>query len=127
MFLDESGDPNLKSVDPNHPVFALVGCILKDDYYQNEAIPLVNDLKIKYFKTKKIILHSRDIRKQESKPWFIDKKQNEIGTQVADLIAYPIATYILPERDKKAFEIIKSKIIKSKNEKVFGYGVKIFP
>jgi hypothetical protein len=33
MFLDESGDHNLKVIDPNHPVFALVGCIFEENYY----------------------------------------------------------------------------------------------
>ena len=240
IFLDESGDHNLKVIDPNHPVFALVGCIFNENYYDDTAIKIVNDLKIKYFKSTDIILHSRDIRKQESKPFlalrkreirenfysdlnnlisklnttilcsvidkyklkeqygnnssnpyylslgfimerftiflrekgesgiiiiesrnqtdndllylafskimlggtgfmkgsefqrriqdltFMSKKENEIGTQLADLVAYPVATHILPNRDTKAFDVIKIKI-RSKNEKIKGYGLKIFP
>lgn len=240
MFLDESGDHNLKVVDPNHPVFALVGCIFENNYYESTIIKKVNELKIKYFNSSEIILHSRDIRKQESKPFlvlrkkeirekfyqdldklfgelyltilasvidkyklkeqygdhsdnpyylslgfimeryaiflrekgetelmiiesrdkvddellyiaysktmlqgtgfmrsdefqkrikdlmFIPKKENEVGTQLADLAAYPIATHILPNRDKRAFEVLKTKIRAKKGE-IMGYGLKIFP
>lgn len=240
IFLDESGDHNLKVIDPNHPVFALVGCIFEEKYYKEEVTKKINELKNKYFNSTEVILHSRDIRKQETKPFlalrkkeirenfykdlnnliinlyltiissvinkhklkeqygnhsdnpyylslgfimeryaiflrekgevgsimiesrtsadnnllylaysktmlqgtgfmkanefrerikdlvFISKKENEIGTQLADLIAYPIATHILPNRDKRAFEIIKPKI-RSKRGEIFGYGLKIFP
>lgn len=240
MFLDESGDHNLKVIDPNHPVFALVGCVFEENYYKGAANKKVNDLKIKYFNSTEVILHSRDVRKQETKPFlilrqkevrenfyqdlnnlitnlyltvitsvidknklreqygnhssnpyylslgfimeryaihlrekggtglmiiesrnptddnllyiayskimlqgtgfmkadefqkrikdlvFIPKKENENGTQFADLIAYPIATHILPNRDKRAFEIIKTKI-RSKKGEISGYGLKIFP
>ncbi len=240
IFLDESGDHNLKVVDPNHPVFALAGCIFEENYYSEQVIKSVNELKIKYFNLTEVILHSRDIRKQETKPFlalrqrevrekfyedmndlfrelyltiiasvidkyklkeqygnrsdnpyhlslgfimeryaiflrekgetgsmtiesrtstdnnllyiayskvmlqgtgfmradefqkrikdliFIPKKENEIGTQLADLIAYPIATHILPDRDKKAFEVIKTKI-RAKGGKIYGYGLKVFP
>ncbi|MCD6226722.1 MAG: DUF3800 domain-containing protein [Candidatus Aenigmarchaeota archaeon] len=241
LFLDESGDHNLEVIDPNHPVFALVGCIFENNYYESTAIKKVNELKIKYFNSTEVILHSRDIRKQESKPFlvlrkkevrenfyqdlnklfeelyltilasvidkhklkeqyghhsdnpyylslgfimeryaiflrekgdtglmiiesrnktdnellyiayskimlqgtgfmradefqkrikdlvFVPKKENEIGTQLADLAAYPIATHILPNRDKRAFEILKMKFRKSKEGEIYGYGLKIFP
>ena len=58
--------------------------------------------------------------------YFIPKKENDTGTQLADLIAYPVATHILPNRDKKAFETLKSKI-RSKKGEIYGYGLKIFP
>lgn len=172
LFLDESGDHNLKVIDPNHPVFALVGCIFEENYYNKEAIKKVKELKIKYFNSTEVILHSRDIRKQENKPFlvlrnkeardeaddellyiayskimlqgtsfmksdefqkrikdlvFIPKKENEIGTQLADLAAYPIATHILPNRDKRAFNVLKPKFRKSKEGEIMGYGLKIFP
>lgn len=57
---------------------------------------------------------------------FIPKKENEIGTQLADLTAYPIATHILPNRDKRAFGVLKPKI-RSKKGEIYGYGLKIFP
>ena len=56
---------------------------------------------------------------------FRDKRQNVNGLQIADLIAYPIAQYIMDKaRANPAFDIIKPKIY-SKGEKL--YGLKVFP
>lgn len=58
---------------------------------------------------------------------FITKKQNEIGHQLADLIAYPTSNKILyPTRKNPSFDVIKSKF-RQKNGKIKGFGIKIFP
>lgn len=56
---------------------------------------------------------------------FRDKKENINGLQLADLIAYPIARYVIePKRANPAFDVLKKKIY-TKNGK--RYGLKIFP
>lgn len=56
---------------------------------------------------------------------FYEKKQDIIGLQIADLIAYPTARYIIdPEQANPAFEIIEDKFY-AKNGK--RYGLKLFP
>jgi hypothetical protein len=56
---------------------------------------------------------------------FKNKKENINGLQLADLIAYPIARYILePERINPAFEVFKDKLYKKSEKR---YGLKIFP
>ncbi len=58
---------------------------------------------------------------------FVTKKQNENGHQLADLVAYPIATKVLyPDRKNLAFEVIKPKFRK-KGNRIKGYGLKVFP
>ena len=60
---------------------------------------------------------------------FIGKNENNIGTQISDLIAYPIATKIIyPERVNLAFEVLENKIYRQFPESDYlGYGLKIFP
>lgn len=48
MFLDESGDHNLKIIDSSYPLFVLAGCIFDLEYYNTVAEKLVNDLKGRY-------------------------------------------------------------------------------
>lgn len=56
---------------------------------------------------------------------FQKKKDDIVGLQVADLIAYPIARYVLnPERANPAFEIFQNKFYSKKGKR---YGLKIFP
>lgn len=56
---------------------------------------------------------------------FKDKKENINGLQLADLIAYPIARYVIePNRANPAFDVLKDKIYTKNNKR---YGLKIFP
>ncbi len=56
---------------------------------------------------------------------FFDKKDDVAGLQLADLIAYPIARYIIdPTRANPAFDILSSKFYTKANKR---YGLKIFP
>ena len=242
LFIDESGDHSLSTVDANFPIFALLGLLIEEENYQkiSEEITV---FKNKYFKSTDVILHSRDIRKcegafailfdlnvkkafyedlnsilfnndymlvasailkqkhieqygkladdpyeiaitfllermlfeldsrknqeitevtiegrgkkedqqlakrynellykgsNEVKPLrfrtkfseelvFKKKKENDIGLQLADLCAYPLARYVLyPTEPYPSFEIIKPKI-RNNNGTIKGYGIKIFP
>lgn len=59
---------------------------------------------------------------------FCTKQDNDIGTQIADLSAYPLARHIIfPQEPYPAFDIIKSKIYCDKKGNYDGWGLKIFP
>jgi len=64
LFLDESGDHGLVNVDPHFPVFALCGILVSDTAYET-IDAATRELKRKLWGEKKVILHSRDIRKCE--------------------------------------------------------------
>lgn len=56
---------------------------------------------------------------------FKDKKENSNGLQMADLLAYPIARYVIDkERANPAFDLIEPKFYKRGGKR---YGLKIFP
>jgi hypothetical protein len=50
---------------------------------------------------------------------FKDKRENDIGIQIADLCAYPLISFVRsPDKDNPAFKIIEPKIyINPKTEK----------
>jgi len=59
---------------------------------------------------------------------FTDKKSNSVGLQIADLIARPIGLKVIREtQENKAYDVIKTKFRRSKNNVINGYGLKIFP
>jgi len=64
LFLDECGDQNLANFDPLFSVFTLCGIITSENDYETMGHRVI-EMKQKYWKNKKIILHSRDIRKCE--------------------------------------------------------------
>lgn len=64
LFIDESGDPSLSSINVDFPIFTLLGCLFEDSAYQ-EICTKITDLKKEFFGSEHAILHSRDIRKCE--------------------------------------------------------------
>jgi hypothetical protein len=64
IFIDESGDHGLKNLDPGFPNFALCGVILSESQYEVLEEDF-NSIKNHFWKDKKVIFHSRDIRKCE--------------------------------------------------------------
>lgn len=240
LFIDESGDHGLVTLDPSFPVFLLCGLITSEESYI-QTRDAINAIKKEFWGNKEVILHSRDIRKCEKefqilfnldlkrnfytkindvienskyrilasainkekyintygklsndvyelalsfiieraifcldeikdckkhleiiiekrgkkedkkleehfqrlvsrgtayvsaerlqevgiKITFKDKKENINGLQLADLIAYPIARYVIePKRANPAFEVLEKKIYTKNNKR---YGLKIFP
>lgn len=66
LFMDECGDHNLLNIDNNFPAFCLTCCIFEKDYYHSVVRPMVTSFKETYCERTDVILHSREIRKQEN-------------------------------------------------------------
>jgi len=64
IFADESGDHGLIGIDPQYPIFVLVFVLIKKKDYFEKIIPAFEALKFKYWGHDQIILHERDIRKE---------------------------------------------------------------
>lgn len=57
--------------------------------------------------------------------YFKDKKENINGLQLSDLVAYPVARFVIePERANPAFKVLQDKIYTRNGKR---YGLKIFP
>jgi len=63
VYVDESGDHSLTSIDPQYPMFVLALCVFEKVDYATSVMPAVTDLKFKYFGHDQVILHEREIRK----------------------------------------------------------------
>ncbi len=64
VFVDESGSPTLSPIDPNHPVFVLVFCVINKWTYCDVIQPAMKRLKFEFFGHDMVGLHSSDIRKR---------------------------------------------------------------
>ncbi|MBX7044723.1 MAG: DUF3800 domain-containing protein [Ignavibacteria bacterium] len=64
LFIDESGNHGLNSIDPAFPVFVLSGILVSEEEYEKMKLE-INDIKNEFWEDKKVIFHSRDIRKCE--------------------------------------------------------------
>lgn len=64
VYVDESGDHNLKSVNQDYPVFVLAFCVIHCDAYINHLSPVIQKFKYEFWGHDEVILHEHDIRKQ---------------------------------------------------------------
>lgn len=65
VYVDESGDHSLTSIDPQFPVFSLSFCVVKKDDYMATVVPAVQALKFKYWGHDAVVLHEHEIRKSK--------------------------------------------------------------
>ena len=65
VYVDESGDHSLASIDPDYPVFVLALCVFHKRHYSEKIIPAVEKLKFNYFGHDSVVLHENEIRKQK--------------------------------------------------------------
>lgn len=68
VYVDESGDHGLDSIDPHYPVFVLAFCIFEKEVYSRAVVPAVQAMKFRHFGHDVVLLHEREIRK--AKPPF---------------------------------------------------------
>ena len=65
VYVDESGDHSLESIDPEYPIFVLALCVFHKRHYSEKIIPAVKKLKFNYFGHDCVVLHEHEIRKQK--------------------------------------------------------------
>lgn len=78
VYVDESGDHSLESIDPQFPVFTLAFCIFDKKTYSTEVVRALQQFKFAHFGHDAVILHERDIRKQTGQfGILVDKNRRE--------------------------------------------------
>ena len=95
VYVDESGNTDLKNVDPKYPVFVLTFCVIKKTTYIRYIVPQFQDMKFLFFGHDNIDYHSYDIRQkrnsfamlqnEKTKELFFDKL-NEIISESSFVI-----------------------------------------
>lgn len=100
VYVDESGDHSLTSIDKNYPIFALAFCVFYKSHYLNKVVPKVQRLKFDTFGHDFVVLHEHEIRKEkgdfnifksaEEKRQFLEKLNQIMSESNFILIAHVI-------------------------------------
>ncbi len=111
VYVDESGDHGLVSIDPQYPVFVLAFCIFEKSAYTDTIVPAFQRLKFDFFGHDLVVLHSHDIRKA--------KKEFSIllNSQVRKRFMAALTTEIT----NAPFTLIASVIDKNKLKEQYAY------
>ena len=79
VYVDESGDHSLESVDPVYPLFVLALCLFEKERYVQECAPAMIRLKFEHVGHDQIVLHEREVRKQLPPfDFLLDRSREEV-------------------------------------------------
>ncbi|MBN1008224.1 DUF3800 domain-containing protein [Amphritea pacifica] len=111
VYVDESGDHSLQSVDTNYPIFVLAFCIFHKRHYSEAIVPALEKFKFNHFGHDQIVLHENEIRKEKGAFNIFRSKdeKHDFLNQLTDIIKYSnfilISCTIDKQRLKKPNEL----------------------
>lgn len=79
VYVDESGDHGLKTIDPNYPIFVLAFCVFRKADYIDQLVPALQNFKFEHFGHDQAILHETDIRKDRKDFAFLKTPERKAG------------------------------------------------
>lgn len=65
VYVDESGDHGMQSVDENYPLFVLAFCVFHKQHYSEKVVAALETFKFRHFGHDLIVLHESEIRKEK--------------------------------------------------------------
>jgi hypothetical protein len=65
VYVDESGDHGMVSVDPSYPIFVLAFCVFYKRHYSEKVVPALHKFKFNYFGHDLVVLHEHEISKEK--------------------------------------------------------------
>lgn len=114
VYVDESGDHSLESIDPQYPVFVLAFCVFHKNHYATHVVPSLENFKFKHFGHDVVVLHETDIRKERGsfrfssrphKQAFMDELTGLIEANNFILIASVIDKARLRDRSENPYHL----------------------
>lgn len=67
VYVDESGDHGMQTIDDRFPVFVLAFCVFHKGHYSEKVVPALEKFKFKHFGHDQIVLHESEIRKEKGR------------------------------------------------------------
>ncbi len=106
VYVDESGDHGLKSIDPTYPVFVLAFCIFRKEDYAMVVTPKIQQLKFRHFGHDIVVLHEHDIRKAKGDFKFLVHRESREAfmTDLSRLVEESPMTLIAVIIEKVSFK-----------------------
>ncbi len=102
VYVDESGDHGLESVDPHYPIFVLAFCVFSKEFYVDSLTPAIQRFKFRHFGHDMVILHETDIRKDRGDFRFLKSRElkETFLDELSDILADAQFTLICTVVDK---------------------------
>lgn len=102
VYVDESGDHGLETLDENYPVFVLSFCVFHKRPYANEVVPAIETFKFRHFGHDTVVLHEHEIRKEKGAFRFIDRAHKHAFydelTEIIDASKFVLISCVIDKR-----------------------------
>ena len=110
IYVDESGDHADGASNPEYPVFVIVACVFDDNDYRLRFVPDLMALKIKYWSHEAVVLHEREIRKNQGEFAFLfDRSMRErFLADLSLLVRISGAEVLVVAWDKRKVSAVKT-------------------
>src|SRR5690606_31279707 len=111
IYVDESGDHSMTSVDENFPVFSLAFCLFKKSDYVSVAVPAMQEFKFRWFGHDTVVMHEADIIRRRGPFSFLqyDDKRNRFMDDLSGVVdAMPMTVFASVIRKEKLKQKYKS-------------------
>ena len=99
IYVDESGDHSLESINKDYPIFVLAFCIFEKEKYLQSAVKKLKDFKFKHFGHDMVVLHENEIRRD--KGWFKNLNSKELKETFLNELTSITTHIIVEQRGKK--------------------------
>lgn len=78
VYVDESGDHSLQSIDEQYPVFVLAFCVFHKRHYSEMVVPALEKFKFNHFGHDQVVLHEHEIRKEKGAFTLFQSRQEKL-------------------------------------------------
>lgn len=103
VFVDESGDHGLASVNQDFPLFALAFCVFPKAAYADEVTPALRRLKLATFGHDLVVLHEHDLRKKAGAFTMMSREPRtaflEALTRVIEAARFTLVAVVIDKRE----------------------------
>jgi len=87
VYVDESGDHGMQTLDANYPVFVLAFCVFYKRHYSEKVVPALHKFKFNHFGHDLVVLHEHEIRKEKGDfRFFVNREHKQ---QFISELGYP--------------------------------------
>lgn len=133
VYVDESGDHSLDTINKVYPIFVLTFCIFKKDVYSKSIVTKLKDFKFNHFGYDMVILHESEIRRdrgafknlntKEKKESFLNELTQIIDDEDFTIVSTVIQKENLESKQNNPYDIAMQfcleqtyKFLESKNQ-----------
>ncbi|WP_299267525.1 DUF3800 domain-containing protein [uncultured Psychrosphaera sp.] len=103
VYVDESGDHSLQSIDENYPIFVLAFCVFHKRHYSEVVVTALEKFKFNHFGHDQVVLHENEIRRRKNAFKILNNRelQAEFINQLTEIIEFSNFILISATIDKR--------------------------